>query len=231
MAKRKTSVAADPAAAMAEMPVLALGINAVNEQTAAWFGNSVSLAWGSVTSRGVVAVGQFAAPKRMLVVTSTGALGRVASMFPSGWIGYNIENWDNTPEAERADPAWACDIGHVAVGTARRKFAVLPSYPYSLAHWSEMVPHCELYAPQCKGLQALGDVAPYVAHLTAIRGGLPSGVQLWGEVAAAPKGVAVTAKQMLAWVRPWLSLVDGLWVYAFPAQYGTVREFMQALSA
>lgn len=209
------------------------GLNATSKRTFTRFGPRVAWAWAMASNRQAASLlGYWPVAKRMLVVTTIADLARVIAKGPqTAWVGYNIEGWAATPASEQADPAAACQAGHAIATVAGRQFAVLPSYPVSVKSGAAMLPHCELYCCQGKGLQALGDAAKYRAHLAALKAMLPSTVSLWGDLGAAPKGEPVTARAMYDWVMGFDELVSGASVLAQEAQYAAVTEYLRLLGS
>ncbi|MGI6206842.1 MAG: hypothetical protein ACOYEW_01400 [Anaerolineae bacterium] len=149
-----------------------------------------------------------------------------------GYLGYDLERWDQTPTWEQENPVEAVrrmrDIAH-AHGL---QFVLGPSRYFNVNYATQMAPYVDIYIPQAKAYQANLSLSEYRTTLrelfTSIKQANPN-IKIWLDVAPNPKGVPMTAQQMLDCVNAVRDLIDGVWVTPTQDDGTVMGEFLQLL--
>jgi hypothetical protein len=74
--------------------------------------------------------------------------------FKIACLGYDVEGWELTPDAEKNDPVAACKRGQALAHKYGLKFLVCPTRALGVKWGMQMAPYADMMKVQNKGTQA-----------------------------------------------------------------------------
>ena len=153
--------------------------------------------------------------------------------FPVAALDYDLEDWELTPDDEKADPVGACKRGQALADRYRIAFVVVPDMAMSSKWAVRIAPFVAGLTPQSKGAQVKSideAIARQRSLYTEIRRANPA-ISLYHDLGAAPKGVLQSIEGLLHYYAGVADLVDGIeiWSQNEPAQNALIRQYVLAV--
>jgi hypothetical protein len=148
-------------------------------------------------------------------------------------LDYDLENWELTPEEEKADPVAACKRGQELANRYGLSFVVVPVMPVSGKWGPKIAPFVAAIAPQCKGLQAksIEEAIERQRKLYCEILRANPRIILYHDLGAAPKGVRQSVEGLLQYYSGVADLVDGIeiWSQDVPEQNAVIGRYIVAV--
>ena len=151
--------------------------------------------------------------------------------FKIACLGYDVEGWELTPDAEKNDPVAACKRGQALAHKYGLKFLVCPTHALGVKWGVQMAPYVDLMKVQNKGTQAQNidlAIAQQRELYPKLRAANPK-ILLYHDMAAMPKRKFQTVDQLLKYYRGVADLVDGIGMWALPSHRKTAEGFILAV--
>jgi hypothetical protein len=151
--------------------------------------------------------------------------------FKIACLGYDVEGWELTPDAEKNDPVAACKRGQALAHKYGLKFLVCPTRAIGERWGVAMAPYADLMKVQNKGTQAQNidlAIAQQRELYPKLRDANPR-ILLYHDMAAMPKGTFQTVEQLLKYYRGVADLVDGIGMWALESHRQTAEAFILAV--
>jgi len=153
--------------------------------------------------------------------------------FSIAGLDYDLEQWELTPQEEKADPIAASKRGQALADQYHMAYVVVPDMPMSSEWGPKIAPFVAGIAPQCKGLQAKNIDEAIVRQrklYCEIRRANPD-ILLYHDLGASPKGALQTVPGLLHYFSGVADLVDGIeiWSQDAPGQNAVIAKYIIAV--
>jgi hypothetical protein len=151
--------------------------------------------------------------------------------FQLACLGYDVEGWDLTPDAEKRDPVAACKRGQALAHKYSLKFLVAPTRAYGEKFGVQIAPYADIMKVQHKGGQAQNidrAIEEQRALYPKLRAANPQ-VVLFHDMAAVPKGKVQTLAQLLRYYRGLADMVSGIGMWALESHRQYAEPFIRAI--
>jgi hypothetical protein len=149
-----------------------------------------------------------------------------------GYVGYDLERWPATSEAEQQDPVRAVQKAQQIAHARGLKLVLGPSQYFVERYGTQLAPYVDVYVPQAKAYQANLSLPEYRETLRKLFADLRQAnpyVKVFLDISPSPKAIGKTPTEMLESVQAVGDLIDGVWITYNQAEQEQVQVFVKLM--